>query len=125
MLMAFLAVRSHRKHVDVAQTDGFRCVAAEMYADVTQLGGKARFVAIHARGVAVRGSVHRVDVVRPSRGNLRSPGRAVRCSSTRRRRRLPTPRNAEHCDEEGQRLEESHHERNAVPFQLRTSAADA
>ena len=64
MLMAFLAVRSHRKYVNIAEMNCFRRVAAEMYADVTQLGGKARLMAIHARGAAVRGTVHRAHILR-------------------------------------------------------------
>ena len=40
MLMAFLAVRGHRKNVDIAKADRLRSVAGEMDADVAQLGGR-------------------------------------------------------------------------------------
>ncbi len=54
MLMAFLAVPCHGEHVGVAESDRFRQVPVEMYADMTQLGGNARFMAIHTRCSAMR-----------------------------------------------------------------------
>jgi len=52
MLMAFLAVCGHREHVGIAEPDRFGR-AGEMYTNVTQLGGEASFMAIHARGGAM------------------------------------------------------------------------
>ncbi len=124
MLMAILAVCGHREDVGVAQTDGLWRPREEMDANVPQLGGKARFVTIETRGGTVRGSVDGGCVC----GHL-----VAACTTLSALRSVvirgaidasdAEERNA--CEQKCESLEQAHHERNAVPFQLRTSASDA
>ena len=125
MLVALLAAGRHGEHIDIAQANGLRSLPDEMHADVAQLGGQARFVAIEAGSITVRRSVE--DCVRrpPSRGNWHSPARAAMCSSTTLHTRMRSSSAPPNATARTSELEDAHHDRNAVPFQFRTSAAEA
>ncbi len=124
MLVAFLAVSGHREDVDVAQADGLWRLREEMDADVAEFGGEAGFVAIHAGGFAVCRGVDCICVV----GHLVTAGAALSALGRVVIRRAIYTRYAQErdtCEQECESLEQAHHERKAVPFQLRTSAAEA
>ena len=102
----------------------FRRLPEEMDADVAQLGGKARLVAIQACGSAVRGSVDGICIG----GHLVAacaPLAVLRCVVVRRAVDACDAEERAACEQECERLEQAHHERNAVPFQLRRSEAEA
>lgn len=124
VLMAFLAACGHREHVAVAQANCFRRIATEVNADMPQLGGEAGFVAIHACGGAVDRRVNSAGVC----GHLMATGAAlsalrgvvVGSAVDEGDRQCRNNGNSQ-----GSKFDESHHERKAVPFQLRTNAAEA
>ncbi len=124
VLMAFLTTCGHCQHVDVAKPDGFGSVAAEMYTDVTQFGGEARFVAIETSCSAMWRAMDGARIC----GHLVTTGATLavlRCVVVRRAVSECNGQDCDRCENEASELEVAHHERNAVPFQLRTSEAEA
>ena len=92
--------------------------------DVTQLGADARVMAIKARGGTVR---RRVDGIRIGSHLVATgaPLAMLRGVVVRRAIDESDRESSAKCDNQPRDFDETHHERNAVPFQLRTSEADA
>lgn len=124
VLMTALALRSHGGHVDIAKTDCLRRLREEMHADVTQLGRHAGLVAIKAGCGAMHGAMDGAGV----RGHLMTTGAALAVLRGVIVRRRVGERDGESrggCEDKAGEFEKSHHERKAVPFQLRMSEAEA
>ena len=124
VLMAALALRGHGEHVDIAQMDRLGRLREEMDADVAQLGGHTSFVAIKASCGAMYGTMDGARIC----GHLMATGAALavlRRVVIRRRVSEGDAQSGDRCEDEANELEDAHHERKAVPFQLRMSEADA
>jgi hypothetical protein len=95
-----------------------------MYPDMPQLGRETRVMAVEAGGGAVRRGMHRAGkrshlvATRASLSMLR--GVVVRRTIDKRDAQSRGGR-----DEKASEFKDAHHERNAVPFQLLSSDAEA
>ncbi len=124
LLVALFAVGNHLEHVHIAQAEGFRHVAEEMYTDVAQLGAHTRHMTIHTVLLAVRRGMHGAYIG----GHLVAVcaalavmhgvviGSAIGCANSKQDHRR---------DGDGRKFQVILHDRNPVPFQLRTNAAEA
>ena len=124
VLMALLTGRGHFRQVDIAKVDFLRSAAAEMDADVAQLCGEAGFVAVETSQGAMCRAMDGASIC----GHLVTTGAALAALRGVVIRRAVYEHDGQaraERDNEADKFEVAHHERNAVPFQLRTSEAEA
>ena len=121
VLMASLALGHHWPEIGFAQMDLLRRAVQNMHPRVPQLRGHARLVAIRAAGVAMRRGMDRVHARRHLVA-IRA-GRPVTHGVVQVDSICPTQTHQRHRHRTDRQPE--FHERNFVPFQLRTSASDA
>jgi hypothetical protein len=124
MLVARFAARRHRGHIHIPQLDGLRNGAEDVNPHVAQLCAQAGLVAFHAACCPVGCCMHHLHVsshlvtARAALAVLRRVvvGRTISAADS------------EHnCqpNSDPREFEESHHDRNPVPFQLRTNESEA
>ena len=96
----------------------------EMHANVAQLGGECCDVTVLAADVAMIRTMHGTDVVRHLMA-IGAAGSELRCVVLRRAEGTENCEDRNRRDGDSHQPNESNHERNPVPFQLRTRDRDA